>query len=43
MKIRLGKLAVNISKLTGGRNEKPRKGPLHEKLRLDLNFVYRKH
>ena len=26
MKIRLEKLAVNISKLTGGKNEKPRRG-----------------
>ena len=43
MKIRLEKLAVNISKLTGGKNEKPRRGALHEKLRLDLYFVYRKH
>ena len=36
MKIRLEKLAVNISRLTGGKNEKPRRGALHEKLRLDL-------
>ena len=43
MKIRLEKLAVNISKLTGGKNENPRRGTLHEKLRLDLHFVYRKH
>ena len=43
MKIRLEKLAVNISKLTGGKNEKPRRGVLHKKLRLDLYFVYRKH
>ena len=42
MKIRLEKPAVNISKLTGGKNEKPRWGALHEKLRLDLYFVYRK-
>ena len=34
MKIRLEKLAVNISKLTSGKNEKPRSGSLHEKLRL---------
>ena len=31
MKIRLEKPAVNISKLTGGKNEKPRRGALHEK------------
>ena len=37
------KLAVNILKLTGGKNEKPRQGVLHEKLWLDLCFVYRKH
>ena len=43
MKVRLEKLAVNISKLTGGKNEKPRRGALHKKLRLDLYFVYRKH
>ena len=36
MKIRLEKAAVNISKLTGGKNEKARRGVLHEKLRLDL-------
>ena len=42
MKIRLEKPAVNISKLTGGKNEKPKWGALHEKLRLDLYFVYRK-
>ena len=42
MKIRLEKIAVNISKLTGGKNEKPRRGDLHEKLWLDLYFVYRK-
>ena len=34
---------VNISNLTGGKNEKARRGALHEKLRLDLCFVYRKH
>ena len=34
MKIRLEKPAVNISKLTGGKNEKARWEPLHEKLRL---------
>ena len=43
MKIRLEKLAVNISKPTGGKNEKPRRGALHEKLPLDLYFVYKKH
>ena len=42
MKIRLEKPAVNISKLTGDKNEKPRQGTLHEKLSLDLYFVYRK-
>ena len=36
MKIRPEKLAVNISNLTGGKNEKARRGSLHEKLRLDL-------
>ena len=41
MKIRLEKSAVNISNLTGGKNEKARRGPLHEKLRLDLYFFYR--
>ena len=39
----LEKPAVNISKLTGGKNEKPRQGTLHKKLWLDLYFVYRKH
>ena len=43
MKIRLEKPAVNISKLTGGKNEKARRGALHEKLRLDLYFAYRKY
>ena len=32
MKIRLEKSAVNISKLTGGKNEKPKWGALHEEL-----------
>ena len=42
MKIRLGKSAVNISNLTGGKNEKARRGALHEKLRLELYiFFYR--
>ena len=36
MKIRLKKPVVNISNLTDGKNEKARRGPLHEKLRLDL-------
>ena len=43
MKIRLEKLAVNTSKLTGGKNEKPRRGTLHEKLQLDFYFVYKKY
>ena len=43
MEIRLEKPAVSISNLTGGKNEKARRGALHEKLRLDLCFVYRKH
>ena len=43
IKIRLEKRAVNISKITGGKTEKFRRGPLHEKLRLDLYFVYKKH
>ena len=43
MKIRLVKSAMNISKLTGDKNEKARRWALHEKLRLDLYFVYRKH
>ena len=30
MKTRLEKLSVNISKLTGGKNEKPRRGSLQE-------------
>ena len=41
MKIRLEKPAVIISNLTGGKNEKARRGALHEKLRLDLYFFYR--
>ena len=41
MKIRLEKLAVNISDLRGGKNDKARRGALHEKLRLDLYFFYR--
>ena len=43
MEIRLEKPAVNILKLTGGKNEKARRGALHEKLRSDLYFVYRKY
>ena len=43
MKIRLEKPAVNISKHTGCKNEKARGGALHEKLRLDLYFVYWKY
>ena len=44
MKIRLEKPAVNISKAYGWQKEKARGGgALHEKRRLDLYFVYRKH
>ena len=43
MKIRLEKPALNISKLTGNKNEKSRRGILHEKLWLCLYFIYRKH
>ena len=43
IKIRLEKPAVNISKLTDGKNEKSRRGALHERLRLDSYFVYRKY
>ena len=42
MKIRPEKPAVNISNLPGGKNEKARRGALHEKLPLDLYFFYRK-
>ena len=38
MEIRLEKPAMNISNLTGGKNENIRRGALHEKLRLDLYF-----
>ena len=38
MEIRLEKPAMNISNLTGGKNEKIGRGALHEKLRLDLYF-----
>ena len=41
MKTRLEKPAVNISNLAGGKNEKARRGALHEQLRLDLYFFYR--
>ena len=43
MKIRVEKPAVNISKLTSGKNEKARRWTLHQKLWLDLYFVYSKH
>ena len=43
MKIRLEKPAVNVSNLTGGKNEKARREALHEKRQLDLYFAYRKH
>ena len=43
MKIPLERHAVNISKLMGGKNEKARREALHENLRLDLYFVYRKY
>ena len=39
MKIRLEKPSVNISNLTCGKNEKARRGALHEKLLLDLYFL----
>ena len=39
MKIRLEKLAVNILKLTGGKNEKVRRRTFLEKLWLNLYFV----
>ena len=39
MKIRLEKPAVNLSNLVGGKNEKPRRGPLLKNLRLDL-YIY---
>ena len=42
MKIRLEKPAMNISEVTGGKNEKARRGTLYQKRRLDLYFVYRK-
>ena len=43
MKIPLERHVVNISKLMGGKNEKARREGLHENLRLDLYFVYRKY
>ena len=43
MKTRLEKPAMNISELTGDKNEKSRPVALHEKLLLDLYFVYRKY
>ena len=39
MKIQLEKPVMNISNLTGGKNEKARRGALHEKLRLDLYLL----
>ena len=42
MKIRLEKPAMNISEVTGSKNEKARRGALHQKRRLELYFVYRK-
>ena len=39
MKIRLENSAVNILNLTSGKNEKARRGALHEKLRLDLSSL----
>ena len=38
MKIRPEKPTMNISILTGGKNEKARRRALHEKIRLDLYF-----
>ena len=43
MEIRLVKPAVNISKLMGGKMKKQDVGTSHEKPRLGLYFVYRKH
>ena len=40
MKIWLEKPAKNISNLMSGKNEKARRGVLHEKLRLDLLGVF---
>ena len=41
--MRLKKPAMDTSNFIGGKNEKARLGALHEKLRLDLYFVYRKY
>ena len=40
MKIRLEKPTVIISNLTGGKNEKARRGALHEKFQLDLYIFF---
>ena len=40
MKIRLEKPAMNISDLTSGKNEKARRGALHEKFQLDLYIFF---
>ena len=39
MKIRLEKPAVNISNLTSGKNEKARRGALHEKFAVRFIFL----
>ena len=39
MKSRLEKPAVTISKPTGGKNEKPRREDLQEKLRLNIYIL----
>ena len=38
MKFQLEKPAVNVSKLTGGKNEKARWGPWHEKMQLGMEI-----
>ena len=38
MKIQLEKPGVTVSDITGSKNEKPRRGALLEKIRLDLYF-----
>ena len=43
MKIRLDKPAANNFKAYRGKNEIAKRGTLHEKLRLDLYFAYRKY
>ena len=43
MKIQLEKSAGIISKLTDGKNGKPRREILREKLQLDFYYVYSKH